>query len=140
MKPIPDFREMLIIEKKVTINVMPRQILSINKFPLSNKIDEYILKIGHKNMHLLNILMELCMNGKVTVDFREYSDRLELVHPNLTITRAQVVFLLDDYIQKLLNSEDDLAGDQITQKVILQPPKISLPARLEGQNFPPEEI
>ena len=131
MKHIPDFREILITEKKVSINVLPRQVLSINQFPLSKKIDEYILKLGHSNVHLLNILMELCVNGKVSVDFREYSDRLELVHLIPNLTRAHVVFLLDDYIQNFLHSEEDTQDTNITQKIILQPPKISLPPRVK---------
>jgi len=68
MQHIPDFEEILITEKKLTLYEIPRQILSINSLPLSKKVDEYILRLGHENMYLLNILMELFINGRVSVE------------------------------------------------------------------------
>jgi hypothetical protein len=47
---------------------------------LSDKISDYIMRLGDSNSMCLNIVIQLLTRGKVRVDFRDTSERLELIN------------------------------------------------------------
>lgn len=121
------FRKIFIQEKKTTLNVIPREVISISEMPLSEKIDEYILKLGYSNAHVLVFLIQLLTNGKVTVDFREHSERLELLDLDDEMTRPEVAALFDEHMKSLKLSDDETSISAPTQKILVQMPKLKLP-------------
>lgn len=93
---------------------------------LASKIDEYVLKIGHSNTHVMSVVIQLLTLGKVRLDFRDYSERLELLNPAETMTRPQAATIFDNHMQALRRREE---VSLVTQKVVIQPPRIDLPRR-----------
>lgn len=87
---------------------------------LADKIDDYILKLGYSNTHVLGFVLELLTVGKVRLDFRAFSDRLELRDPDLVMTRIEATSLFDEHI-KAGQSKKTLPGSDVTQKIILSP-------------------
>lgn len=92
---------------------------------LASKIDEYVLKIGHSNTHVMGVVVQLLTLGKVRLDFRDYSERLELLNPTETMSRPQAAAVFDSHMSSI--RKDDLSS--LTQKIIIQPPRINLPKR-----------
>lgn len=92
---------------------------------VSDKIDEYIMRLGCTNAYTLGILVQLLTVGKVRVDFREYNERLQLAERSDLMNRAEAVQMLDSYIAALgkKDAEDAPAEYEMTQKIIVQPPK-----------------
>ena len=87
---------------------------------LADKIDDYILKLGYSNTHVLGFVLELLTVGKVRLDFRAFSDRLELRDPDLVMTRIEATALFDEHI-KVGQCKKTLPGSDVTQKIILSP-------------------
>ncbi len=94
--------------------------------PLSDKIDEFVLKLGYSNAHVLGVLVQLLTLGKVRVDFRDYSERLQLVSLEDRMGRTEAVDLFDRHMLAMRRNEDP-GSMQLTQKIVVQPPKVSLP-------------
>lgn len=92
---------------------------------LASKIDEYVLKIGHSNTHVMGVVVQLLTLGKVRLDFRDYSERLELLNPTEIMTRPQAAAVFDNHMSSI--RKDELSS--LTQKIIIQPPRINLPKR-----------
>ncbi|MEI8294171.1 MAG: hypothetical protein WCG66_09310 [bacterium] len=91
---------------------------------LSDKIAEYIMRLGDANSLCLNIVIQLLTRGKVRVDFRETSERLHLVNPLDIMSRAEAVQVFDHwYSERLSNSE---APDS-TQRIMIELPQVRLP-------------
>ena len=95
--------------------------------PLSEKIDEYILKLGYSNAHVLVFLMQLLVKGKVSVDFRDYSERLELIDSSDEMNRAEVAALFDEHMHSSDVARDGGGISAPTQRILIQMPKINLP-------------
>ena len=127
MNRMKSFRKIFIQEKKTTLTALPREVISVSEMPLSEKIDEYILKLGYSNAHVLVFLMQLLTEGKVTVDFREYSERLELLDSDDEMTRSEVAALFDEHMHSLNHAKDENFVSGPTQKILLQMPKVKLP-------------
>ncbi len=121
------FRDIFIREKKTTLNSVPREVISISEMSLSEKIDEYILKLGYSNAHVLVFLMQLLVEGKVSVDFRAYSERLELLDSSDEMNRAEVAALFDEHMHAsdVARGGGGISGP--TQRILIQMPKINLP-------------
>jgi len=94
--------------------------------PVADKIDEYVLKLGYSNAHVLGVLVQLLTLGKVRVDFRDYSERLQLVSLNDRMGRTEAVDLFDRHMLAMQRKEEP-ANLMATQKIVVQPPKVSLP-------------
>lgn len=92
---------------------------------LASKIDEYVLKIGHSNTHVMGVVVQLLTLGKVRLDFRDYSERLELLNPTEIMTRPEAAAVFDSHMSSI--RKDDVSS--LTQKIIIQPPRINLPKR-----------
>ncbi len=93
---------------------------------LASKIDEFALKVGHSNTHVMGVVVQLLTLGKVRLDFRDYTERLELLNLSELMSRTQAVAIFDNHMSSLRN-DDDLS--QMTQKIVIQPPRINLPKR-----------
>lgn len=92
---------------------------------LASKIDEYVHKVGHSSAHVMSVVVHLLTLGKVRLDFRDYSERLELLDPTETMTRPQAATVFDSSINSIRKDDPSLA----TQKIVIQPPGINLPTR-----------
>jgi len=87
---------------------------------LADKIDDYILKLGYSNSHVLGFVLELMTVGKVRLDFRAFSERLNLNNPDLVMSRIEATSLFDEHI-KLSQCKKTTPGFDVTQKIILPP-------------------
>ena len=122
-------QNIVVCEKKTALNSTIGEVISELQIPLSTKIDEYILKLGYSNAHVLGILVQLLTNGKVRVDFRDYAERLSLITTGDLMTRGDAVELFDDHL-KTMNSQSAAGGDSnVTQKIVVQMPKVQLPKK-----------
>jgi hypothetical protein len=78
---------------------------------LSDKMDEYLLRLGYSNADAQTITVELLTKGKVRVDFRNYTERLELIDPKDLLIPSAAISLFDDFIKEIeikrqLSSQD----------------------------------
>ncbi len=96
---------------------------SVQEIPLSDKINEYVIRLGYSNAHVLGVLVQLMTQGKVRVEFRDYSERLELLTDDEKITRAQAVTLFDDYMSGLSGGTSTGPTMNVTQKIVVQTPR-----------------
>jgi|GEM_PF-699947 len=91
---------------------------------LSDKLGEYLMRLGDSNSLCLNIMIQLLPRGKVRVDFRDTSERLQLINEQDTTSRGEAVLVFDHYIQEnKVKSEPP----QNTQRIIIETPKVNLP-------------
>ena len=71
------------------------------------------------------MILQILTNGKVRVDYRDYSQRLELKSASDMMSRVEAVEVFDSHLA-LLNSENALMNG-FTQKIVFQPPRVRLP-------------
>lgn len=90
-------------------------------FTLEKIIDEYLLEIGYSNAQILGIVMNLLTVGKVRVEFRDYTDRIHLLHPKDIITSPQAADLFESYVKAKKMKEKVQALQELTGKIIIQP-------------------
>jgi hypothetical protein len=95
---------------------------------LESVIDEFHLRLGQTNAHILGVVIQLLTRGKVRVEFRDQTIRLELklAEGQLLMERAQAVAVFDDYIKRH-RKNDGLLSAEVTQKIMVQAPRVSLP-------------
>lgn len=92
---------------------------------LADKISDYIMRLGDSNSLCLNIVIQLLTRGKVRVDFRDTSERLELINQQDIISRPEAVMVFDHWIQEnRFKSEPPDA----TQKIVIEIPRVKLPS------------
>jgi hypothetical protein len=101
---------------------IPRKEGSSKEITLKDKLDDYFLRIGYTNVHVLSIIVQLFTQGKVRIEFATYNERLELVDMGNVLSRAQAVTLLDDYIVKLRGPESPPHAG-VTRRITVQLPK-----------------
>ncbi|NBR47941.1 response regulator [bacterium] len=87
---------------------------------LGDKIDDYILKLGYSNAHVLGFVLELFTKGKVRLDFRAFSERLELQNPAFIMSRTEAASLFEEHIKAGQRSKGGACAAE-TQKIILPP-------------------
>jgi hypothetical protein len=91
---------------------------------LADKISDYIMRLGDSNSLCLNIVIQLLTRGKVRVDFRDTSERLQLISEQDTTSRAEAVLVFDHWIaENRIKSEPP----EQTQRIIIETPKVKLP-------------
>lgn len=88
-------------------------------------IQDFQLQLGQTNAHILGVVIQILTRGKVRVDFRDYAVRFELSEGQFIVERTQAVAIFDDYIKRQKN--DGLVSSDVTQKIMVQAPRISLP-------------
>jgi hypothetical protein len=91
---------------------------------LADKISEYILRIGEANAFCLNIVIQLLTKGKVRVDFRDSSERLQLISEKDIVSRGEAVRVFDQW---LADNQVQSEPIEATQKILMEPPKVNLP-------------
>lgn len=91
---------------------------------LAEKMEEYIFKLGCSSAHTLGVIVQLLTVGKIRLDFREYSERLQLENARDLLPRAEAMQLTEAFLSSMREGISD-SGDSLdaTQKVIIQAPK-----------------
>jgi hypothetical protein len=117
--------EITIVEKRSFIQHGILQFSEAREMSLETVIDEFLLKLGHSNAHVLGVVIQLLTRSKVRVDFRDYNLRLELGPGQSALERVQAVALFDDYVKRHKNPDRDRSD--ITQKIVVQAQRVSLP-------------
>ena len=94
---------------------------------LGEKMEEYLFKLGCSSAHTLGVVVQLLTVGKIRLDFREYSERLQLENVQDLLPRAEAMQLTEAFLSKMREGIPD-SGDLLdaTQKVIIQAPKRSV--------------
>jgi hypothetical protein len=92
---------------------------------LSSKIGEYMVRIGDSNDFCFNIIVQLLTEGKVRVDFRDSTERLQLVNKQDSVSRVEAVKVFDHWVQENRGKPELLES---TRKVVLEPPRAKAPA------------
>jgi hypothetical protein len=87
---------------------------------LSSKIGEYMVRIGESNEFCFNIIIQLLTQGKVRVDFRDSTERLQLLNKQDLMSRVEAVQVFDRWVK-----ENRSQATQVnkTQRIVLQPPR-----------------
>lgn len=88
--------------------------------PLNEKLDDYLLRLGYSSVHIMGIIAQLMTKGKVRVDFRNYTEKLELVNPEDRVSSPQAMSLLEDYISEVTKANDPSINAKSTQKIVVQ--------------------
>ena len=118
--------EITIVETRSFIQDGVQQSSEVREIPLEVSIDEFLLKLGQSNTHVLGVVIQLLTRTKVRVDFRDYTLRLELAAGENPIERSQAVAVFDDYTKRRKNPDGERSAD-VTQKIMVQAPRVSLP-------------
>jgi hypothetical protein len=126
VQPPKTAREILLEETKSILVNGIRQDCQSTRAPLSSKIDEYILKLGYSNAHVLGVLIQLLTRGKVRVDFRDYTERLQLPSQASRMSPTQAAAVFDEHITHI-QSPDEPSNFDMTQKIVVQAPRVVLP-------------
>jgi len=88
---------------------------------LADKIEELVLKIGYSNAQALSVVIQLLTVGKVRVDFRDYSQRLQLASKSDMMTRADAAEIFDTHLTQMKVEPQSNTG--FTQKITFQSPR-----------------
>ena len=91
---------------------------------LADKIEELVLKIGYSNAQALSVVIQLLTVGKVRVDFRDYSQRLQLASISDITTRADAAEIFDTHLTQMKVEPQSNSG--FTQKITFQSPRNQL--------------
>jgi len=128
-EPPRSARDFQILEKRITRNPDGLEVESQHLATVADKMNEYILLFGTANSYYISIFLKLLEAGKVRVDFRDRSERMELVRGSDIVTRAQAVALVDAHLAELRRAEDEVGNLGVTQRISLDElrPRIRLP-------------
>ncbi|NDG71918.1 MAG: hypothetical protein EBY32_11570 [Proteobacteria bacterium] len=118
--------EIPIIETRSFIQDGVQQSSEVREIALEVVIDEFLLKLGQSSAHVLGVVIQVLTRGKVRVDFRDYHLRLEMRGGVNCMERSEAVAVFDDYIKRHKNPDSDRSAD-VTQKIMVQAPRVSLP-------------
>ena len=118
--------EIRINETRSFIQDGVQQSSEVREIALEAVIDEFLLKLGQSNAHVLGVVIQVLTRGKVRVDFRDYHLRLEMAPGVNCMERSEAVAVFDDYIKRHKNPDGDRSAD-VTQKIMVQAPRVSLP-------------
>ena len=91
--------------------------------PLSEKLDDYLLRLGYSSAHIIGVMVELLTKTKVRVDFREYTERMELVQPEDRLDPTASISLLEDYIAAASGTDSSHRQSGATQRIVVQTSK-----------------
>lgn len=89
------------------------------KMKLSEKLGEYLTRLGYSSDHTIGLVLRLLTLGKVKVEFREYRERLELTDYSDIMTRPKIIEMFDEFVAKLNPGGGESAG--MTQRIVVQP-------------------
>ena len=126
IKPPKTSKEIMVRDEMFLIDQGTREPVPPKIVSLATKIDEYILKVGHSNTNVMSLVVQLLTIGKVRLDFRDYTERLELLNLSEIMSRPQAAAVFDQHLASA-NKNDDVS--LMTQKIVIQPPRVNLPKR-----------
>jgi len=126
IKPPKTSKEIMVRDEMFLIDQGTREPVPPKIVSLATKIDEYILKVGHSNTNVMSLVVQLLTIGKVRLDFRDYTERLELMNLSEIMSRPQAAAVFDQHLASA-NKNDDVS--LMTQKIVIQPPRVNLPKR-----------
>ena len=126
IKPPKTSKEIMVRDEMFLIDQGTREPVPPKIVSLATKIDEYILKVGHTNTNVMSLVVQLLTIGKVRLDFRDYTERLELLNLSEIMSRPQAAAVFDQHLASG-NKNDD--ASLMTQKIVIQPPRANLPKR-----------
>lgn len=119
-------KEIMVRDEVFFINQGTRESVPPKIVTLASKIDEFILKVGHSSTHVMSVVVQLLTVGKVRLDFRDYTERLELLNASEIMSRTQAAAVFDHYLATA-NKDDEVS--LLTQKIVIQPPRATPPRR-----------
>jgi hypothetical protein len=93
-----------------------------DEMPLSEKLSEYLLRLGYSNDHVLGIVLRLMEQGKVQIEFRDFRERLEMKDPANIVPRTRAVSMFDAFIEELKGDASSKLS-KVTQRIVVQPPR-----------------
>lgn len=110
---------------------------SVRTIKLSAKIDEFLFKLGYSSVHTVGILLQLMIDGKIRIDFKNYTERLEVVNKSQLLSRKDALEMFEHYISEHPDFKQEVAETRsresiqsmVTQKIIVQ-----LPSHLQHAN------
>jgi len=102
---------------------------TMDEMPLSEKLDEYLVRLGYSSTHIMGIAVRLLTKTKVRVDFRNYTERMELMDVADMLTTAQAISLLEDYMTSAHPPEQKPGSgmEATTQRIVVQIPQFEKP-------------
>jgi response regulator RpfG family c-di-GMP phosphodiesterase len=109
-KPIVLLEQQFAEESGLMVRTSSREI------SLFEKIDDYLLRFGGSNSHVVGIFMGLLVDGKIRVALRDKSERLSLASLSDKKTPEAAIRIIDSYLRQ---SESSQLLDTRTQKIIL---------------------
>jgi AmiR/NasT family two-component response regulator len=109
-KPIVLLEQQFADESGLMVRTSSREI------SLFEKIDDYLLRFGGGNSHVVGIFMGLLVDGKIRVALRDKSERLSLASLSDKKTPEAAIRIIDSYLRQ---SESSQLLDTRTQKIIL---------------------
>jgi hypothetical protein len=110
VKPIVLLEQQFAEESGLMVRTSSREMF------LFEKIDDYLLRFGGSNSHVVGIFMGLLVDGKIRVALRDKSERLSLANLSDKKTPEAAIRLIDSYLRQAESSE---LPDTRTQKIIL---------------------
>lgn len=126
LPPSKSATDITIVETRSYIRDGIKHSSEVSETTLENCLDEFLLRLGQSNAHVLGVVIQVLTRKKVRVDFRDYNIRLELGLGESAMQRLDAVAVFDDYIKRHKNSDGEHSADS-TQKIMVQSPRISLP-------------
>jgi len=104
-------------------------IRTVAEIALSEKLSDYLVRLGYSNTHIMGIIVQLMTQTKVRVDFRNYTERLELVEQSDRLTSSQAISMLEDFLAEKTTPEEAQPNslNKTTQKIVVQLPKLGKP-------------
>jgi len=101
-------KQIPLLEQKYVEDFGLRVRISSRKISLFEKIDEYMLRFGRGNSHIIGIFMVLLVEGKIRVDIRDKSERLSLVKMADRRSGKEAILLIDEYLSQPKPSSSEL--------------------------------
>jgi hypothetical protein len=77
----------------------PESANTTRQVTLAEKIDEYNVTLGYSQVHVVSLLLQLLIDGKIRVVFADYSERLELIKKEDTMTRAEASHMFQKHFK-----------------------------------------
>ncbi len=107
---------------------------------LSEKLEEYRALLGQSSMFTLGLIVQLMAAGKVKVQFRGYSERVELVHTEDRMTRAKAIALVGECLIPGSGIGSTETNSEITQNIFLQSDKYTLTGGSQVNRLTPQGV
>ena len=104
------------------VDGMTGRITNQSETTLSQKLSDFLVRLGYDSSHILGITVQLMTNGKVQVDFQETTERVELIHPSDRTSSPEAISMFDDFLISMKTSEEKEAKGK-TMRIVIQPRK-----------------